>query len=250
MAMIQDAEKRRIALLVDAENIQPSLMREVLPHVFKLGRPIIQLSYGDFTNPAAKPWVEFLRQNVIEARQVTPSQAGKNAADIALVVDAMRFLLTGKCDALCIVSSDRDFIALTSFCRAEGFDAYGFGTEKTDQKYRQTCAKFFEVKAEAEQVVTAAVPQPPQAKAIVSVPTNATGPNWPAILQEIGRLAGKEGWVSLQTLGCTLGKRGIGASEHGGSNWGQVFSRCDGFEVAKDNTGRRSIRIFGAAKAA
>lgn len=246
--MTQDAEKRRIALLVDAENIKPSLMCEVLPHVFKLGRPIIQLAYGDFSNPAARPWVEFLRKNVIEARQVTPSQSGKNAADIALVVDAMRLVLTGRCDALCIVSSDRDFVALMSFCRAEGFDAYGFGTEKTDRKYRQTCARFFEVKAEDDVAVAAGVPRvKPVAPA---VPTNATGPNWPAILQEIGRIAGKEGWVSLQTLGCVLGKRGIGASEHGGANWGQVFSRCDGFEVAKDATGRRSIRIAGAAKAA
>ncbi|MFY7837580.1 MAG: NYN domain-containing protein [Novosphingobium sp.] len=246
--MTQDAEKRRIALLVDAENIKPSLMREVLPNVFKLGRPIIQLAYGDFSNPAAKPWVEFLRKNVIEARQVTPSQSGKNAADIALVVDAMRLLLTGKCDALCIVSSDRDFVALTSFCRAEGFDAYGFGTEKTDRKYRQTCAKFFEVKAADEVAVAAAVPR--VKPVVLAVPTNATGPNWPAILQEIGRIAGKEGWVSLQTLGCVLGKRGISASEHGGTNWGQVFSRCEGFEVAKDATGQRSIRIAGAAKAA
>lgn len=249
--MTQDAEKRRIALLVDAENIKPSLMREVLSHVFKLGRPIIQLAYGDFSNPAARPWVEFLRTNVIEARQVTPSQSGKNAADIALVVDAMRLVLTGRCDALCIVSSDRDFVALMSFCRAEGFDAYGFGSEKTDRKYRQTCAKFFEVKAEAEVAGAAVIPSASQAKSVApAVPTNATGPNWPAILQEIGRIAGKEGWVSLQTLGCVLGKRGIGASEHGGANWGQVFSRCDGFEVAKDATGRRSIRISGAAKAA
>ncbi|MFN3455954.1 MAG: hypothetical protein ACK4Z8_00080 [Novosphingobium sp.] len=60
--MTDNAEHHRIALLVDAENMRPAYMAEVLLEVSKLGRPIIQYAFGDFSHPAAKPWVEFALQ--------------------------------------------------------------------------------------------------------------------------------------------------------------------------------------------
>lgn len=230
-------------------------MQQVLPHVFKLGRPVIQYAFGDFSNPAARPWVEFLRRNVIEARQVTPAESGKNAADLALVVEAMQLALRGKCDALCIVSSDRDFVALTTFLKAEGIAAYGFGKSTTGDKYRQSCAKFYEVSdaTEAQQTQPAAQTKPavknkpaPLAK---SVDTGA-GPNLPVILQEIVRLADKDGWVSLLDLGRELGKRAVRAKDSGSANWAKLFNALDGFEVRKDERGQRSVRVVVEAKAA
>lgn len=241
---------RRLALLVDAENMKPEYLRQVLPEVFKIGRPVIQYAYGDFSTGAAKPWVEFLRENVIEARQVTAVKSGKNAADIALVVDAMELALRKKCDTFCILSSDRDFVALTTFLKREGIDAYGFGKADTDKKYRQSCAKFFEVK---DSPAPSAQPAKPVAK---EAPLNAdgtvkvSGPNWPAILQEIARLSPSGGWVSLQSLGVVLGKRGIRAEDHGGANWGRVLANVEGMETRKDATGRRSVRIVAVKAAA
>ena len=234
---------RRLALLVDAENMKPEYLRQILLHVFALGRPVIQYAYADFSAAVAKPWVEFLRKNVMEARQVTPASCGKNAADIALVVDAMDLALRGRCDAVCIVSSDRDFVALTLFLRREGIDVYGFGKAHTDKKYRQSCAKFFEVKDQVAAPV--ARPEP------VAAATGAeSGTDWAAIRAEIVRLGAKRGWSQLQTLGCVLGKRGIHAKDHGGANWGQVLSRAEGFELRADGTGRRSVRVAMAEVAA
>lgn len=255
LIMSDDILSRRLALLVDAENMRPEYMRQVLPHVFKLGRPVIQYAYGDFSNPASKPWTEFLRSNIIAARQVTPAASGKNAADIALVVDAMEFALRGKCDGVCIVSSDRDFVALTLFLRGEGIAAYGFGRPTTDKKYRQSCDKFFEVKDDvvAPKVVPSPV-QPHESAAAAGGAVPMAGPNFPVILQEVARLASNKGWVSLQTLGCVLGKRGIHAKDNGGANWGQVLGKMAGVEIRKDEAGRRSVRFvaqnLAASKAA
>lgn len=247
--MTDDLDRCRLAILVDAENMKPEYMRQILPHVFKLGRPVIQYAFGDFSQPAAKPWVGFLRANVIEARQVTPAESGKNAADIALVVEAMRLALGGKCDALCIISSDRDFVALTTFLRGEGVDVYGFGLARTDKKYRQSCAKFFEVKDEAlAGPGNSEKPQP--ALTLLSDATPKTGSALAIIVQEIARLADKEGWVTLQTLGLELGKRGLRAKDHGGANWGAVINRHEGLETRKDKTGRRSVRLALKGQAA
>lgn len=242
---------RRIALLVDAENICPLYMRQVLPHVFKLGRPTLQFAYGDFSNPSLKNWVEFLRRNPIEARQVTPAASGKNAADIALVVDAMALVLEGRCDSLCLVSSDRDFVALTTFMKGRGVDVFGFGKDTTAKKHRQSCAKFFELKVEPQpkaDAATVGLPRPAAPQPASAAPNGAK--NWPRIKQELLRLQGKDGWVSLQTLGCVLGKIGVHAKDNGGANWGKVFGSAAGFELCKDQNGRRSVRVVAGVKAA
>lgn len=237
--MSEDLPMRRLALLVDAENINPEYMRQILPQVFKLGRPSIQFAYGDFSNPSAKPWVEYLRANIIEARQVTPAQSGKNAADIALVVDAMNLALRDKCDCICIVSSDRDFVALTTFLKAEGIDVFGFGKAGTNKKYRQSCAKFFELNEDDAKVA----PKPAQAAVQLAIK------DWHRIRQEIAQLADKQGWTPLQALGCVLGKHALRAKDYGGTNWAQVLGKISEVELCKDVTGRHSVRIV-AAKAA
>lgn len=241
--MTDEIPIKRLALLVDAENIKPEYMRQILPQVFQLGRPDIQLAYGDFSQPCAKPWVEYLRANIIDARQVTPAQSGKNAADIALVVDAMSLALRGKCDGICIVSSDRDFVALTTFLKAEGIDVFGFGKPNTDKKYRQSCAKFFEFK---DAVV--AIAQPAASPAAPS--PHLKPKDWERIRQEIAQLADKQGWTPLQTLGCVLGKHALRAKDHGGSNWAQVLGKISGVELRKDKSGRRSVRVMAVANAA
>lgn len=248
--IMENDKTLRLGLLVDAENMHQNYMRKVLPHIFKLGRPIVQFAFGDFSIPAAKPWVEFLRTNVIEARQVTPSESGKNAADIALVVEAMRLALTGKCDALCVVSSDRDFVALTTFLKSEGFAVYGFGKSTTHKKYRQSCAKFFEVNLDEEGAI--AVPEvqdtPLKHANAGSLPVRQL--NWPRILQAIAQLADSDGWAPLQPLGLELGRQGISVKAAGKANWAKVFSTVDDLELRQDEQNLRSVRIRPTAKAA
>ena len=52
---------------------------------------------------------------------------GKNATDMALVIDAMDLLYSGNFDGFCIVSSDSDFTRLASRLRESGLTVYGFG---------------------------------------------------------------------------------------------------------------------------
>src|SRR5580698_1452439 len=67
---------------------------------------------------------------------------GKNASDIALVIDAMDLLHSGRFDGFCLVSSDSDFTRLASRLREEGADVYGFGARKTPESFRQACRRF------------------------------------------------------------------------------------------------------------
>src|SRR3546814_2590807 len=67
---------------------------------------------------------------------------GKNASDIALVIDAMDLMHSGRFDGFCLVSSDSDFTRLAARIREQGIAVYGFGEQKTPQSFRHACKRF------------------------------------------------------------------------------------------------------------
>ena len=87
--------------------------------------------YGDFSSPRLKSWADILQKYAIDPYQQFAYTSGKNASDIALVIDAMDLLHSRRFDGFCLVSSDSDFTRLASRLREEGADVYGFGAQKT-----------------------------------------------------------------------------------------------------------------------
>ena len=78
---------------------------------------------------------------------ITPVQQfaytkGKNATDMAMVIDAMDLLYSNTFDGFCIVSSDSDFTRLASRIRENGLTVFGFGQKKTPESFRKACDKF------------------------------------------------------------------------------------------------------------
>jgi hypothetical protein len=67
---------------------------------------------------------------------------GKNSSDIALVIDAMDLMHTGRFDGFVLVSSDSDFTRLASRIREQGLDVYGIGQQKTPEAFRRVCKRF------------------------------------------------------------------------------------------------------------
>ena len=89
-----------------------------------------------------KSWTEILQKFAIDPYQQFAYTTGKNASDIALVIDAMDLLHSGRFDGFCLVSSDSDFTRLASRLREQGADVYGFGEQKTPESFRQACRRF------------------------------------------------------------------------------------------------------------
>ena len=98
--------------------------------------------YGDFSSPQLKSWADILQKHAIDPYQQFAYTKGKNASDIALVIDAMDLLHSGRFDGFCLVSSDSDFTRLASRMREQGADVYGFGAQKTPESFRQACRRF------------------------------------------------------------------------------------------------------------
>ena len=144
---METTSETRLALLIDADNISPSLAGEIFKRVYSLGTPIIRRAYGMvncFFAPTSG-WAKIQREYGVVARPQVSNVSGKNVADIALVIDAMEFLYRSPCEGICIVSSDSDFSALAAKIREGGKVVYGMGGQKTPESFRMACTRFFEL---------------------------------------------------------------------------------------------------------
>ena len=111
--MNNEERERRVAVLIDAENIAPKYLPIVLSEANNLGSVNIKRIYGDWTTPQMGSWRNVILDNSVQPIQQYSNVSGKNSSDSALIIDAMDLLYQGRFDCFCIVSSDSDFTRQT-----------------------------------------------------------------------------------------------------------------------------------------
>ncbi|KAM7205888.1 NYN domain containing protein [Rhypophila sp. PSN 637] len=135
----------KLAVLIDADNAQPSVANALLAEVAKFGTAFVRRAYGDWTGTNLKGWKKQLLTQSIQPIQQFAYTQGKNATDSAMIIDAMDLLYTNCFDGFCLVSSDSDFTRLASRIRESGLVVYGFGERKTPKPFVSACDKFIYV---------------------------------------------------------------------------------------------------------
>ncbi|MEX0627658.1 MAG: NYN domain-containing protein, partial [Cucumibacter sp.] len=118
--MASDGRPPRLAVLIDAENAPASIADGLFEEIATIGEASVRRIYGDFTKPDLRGWSGVLARLAIIPRQQFAYTVGKNASDIALVIDAMTLLYGGHVDGFCLVSSDSDFTRLAAEIRERG----------------------------------------------------------------------------------------------------------------------------------
>ncbi len=132
----------RIAVLIDADNAQLSMLKSIIDEISTYGRVVVKKAYGDWKNSTLKNWEDKLKQLAIKPEQQFAYTTGKNATDIALVIGAMDLLSMEMYDAFAIVCSDADYTPLAIRLRETGAYIFGIGEEKTPQAFRNACDSF------------------------------------------------------------------------------------------------------------
>jgi hypothetical protein len=224
----QDDEQRRLAVLIDADNAQPSVIGGLLAEVAKYGVASVKRIYGDFTSNQQSQWKKALLKHSISPVQQFAYTSGKNATDSSLIIDAMDLMYTGRFDGFCLVSSDSDFTRLAQRLREEGLTVYGFGERKTPDAFVQACDKFVytEVLRAQEPVAAPVAAKPakqpakktaraakqaatPAAITPAPAPAKPSGPlplPLELIRQAIEEGSDEEGWAHLGSVGNYLNK--------------------------------------------
>lgn len=131
-----------IALLIDADNSPASKIEEILDELAKYGVINIRRAFGNWKSPHLKNWENVLHDYAIQPMQQFAYTKGKDATDMAMIIDAMDLLYTKDLDGFCIVSSDSDFTPLVMRIRANGLKVFGFGEKKSPDPFVNACSKF------------------------------------------------------------------------------------------------------------
>jgi hypothetical protein len=133
---------RKVALLIDGDNAQPSLVNQILAEAGKYGLVTIRRIYGDWTTTSMSGWKTALHDSAIQPIQQFRYTIGKNATDSAMIIDAMDILHDHLVDSFCIVSSDSDYTRLATRIRETGFFVMGIGKRSTPKAFVNGCNVF------------------------------------------------------------------------------------------------------------
>lgn len=135
-------ELHKIAVVIDADNTQLSKIGAVLREISTHGRIVVKRAYGNWRKEALKNWESEIKRLAIKAVQQFDYVAGKNATDMALVIDTIELLYSNIYDCFVIVSSDSDYTPLAIKLHESGLYVIGVGENKTPESFRNACDEF------------------------------------------------------------------------------------------------------------
>ena len=216
--------ERRIAMLIDGDNAQHSLLKQMFEETSRYGEVTIRRAYGDWTAPNLSNWRPIMLAHAIQPIQQWRYTTGKNATDSALIIDAMDILYSGTVQGFCVVSSDSDYTRLCTRIRESGLFVMGIGREKTPEAFINACNVFVYVenlvqaddgktvnkRDEAKTNTRTKAPAKAKPKSTAKSSTKREPDTPQDVLLKLLRrafdiaLQDDEGWVHLGTLGSAL----------------------------------------------
>ena len=132
----------KIAILIDADNTQLQKLDAIMTEISTRGRIVVKRAYGNWKKRNLNKWENELKRLGIKAEQQFDYVSGKNATDMALVIDAMDLLSSDAFDSFVIVSSDSDFTPLAIRLHESGANIVGIGVQTTPESFRNACDDF------------------------------------------------------------------------------------------------------------
>ncbi|MFT4849172.1 MAG: uncharacterized LabA/DUF88 family protein [Sediminicola sp.] len=238
---------KKLAVLIDADNVPYAQVKEMLNEIAKYGNPTIKRIYADWTKPTVSGWKNILLENAITPIQQYSYTTGKNSSDSALIIDAMDLLYSKKVDGFCIVSSDSDFTRLATRLREAAMFVIGIGEKKTPQPFITACDKFIyiEILKKAQEADSNERPKKQHNSKTEPSSVSKIDKNLIKLMKEsIDEISDDNGWVFLGTLGSYMIKK---KTDFDPRNYGfpklyPLIKQIGVFEIEEKETGKNNIR--------
>lgn len=233
-------KETRIALLIDADNSPAGKIDLILSELSTLGVTNVRRAYGNWKKSELKGWEDKLHEHAIRPMQQFDYSKGKNASDMAMVIDALELLYTDHPDAFGIVSSDADFTPLVLHLRAKGAAVYGFGAAQTPEPFVNACSRFLRVdklgsnEPDANPASPLRVPtaQLKQDARLVNLLRNA-----------VQAAADEEGWTRVSAVGSQIGNQtSFDPRNYGYATLTKLLVATDLFDIRSEGTSQVAVR--------
>lgn len=243
--MEQNGTDKRLAVLIDSDNVSYTYIKALLEEIARYGTPTIKRIYGDWTRPEAGGWKNVLLENAITPIQQYRYTTGKNATDSTLIIDAMDILYSEKVSGFCIVSSDSDFTRLATRLREAGMLVIGIGEQKTPEPFIVSCDRFIYleiISPKPEPVKKTDVRQSQQnhSRQKIKVPTKVVE----LIASSVNDIADEDGWAFLGDVGNLILKKqpSFDSRNYGYTKLTPLIKSIGIFEIDQRDTTNRGIK--------
>jgi hypothetical protein len=217
----------RLALLVDGENVTHQIAPALIRTASELGDPVVRRVYGRFATHAMSGWQACCGEHAMSPHAPSGGAAGKNAADIAMVIGAMDLLHRAGIAHFCLVSSDSDFSGLALHLREAGCTVHCVGRSTAAAALRSAYDRFITIES--------LVPAPPKT-AVTSFKGSAKDV---APLIDAAFLAGSSGEcrITMSALGVNLRRLqpGFEAKAYGYKNQISLVRELGTYEITTTN---------------
>ena len=233
---MSEIDAKNIALLIDADNVDPNGIDAVLTVLAELGQVNIRRAYGNWAKDALKRWGDITNRYGIRPHQQFDLTRGKNATDMAMTIDAIDLLYQGKVDGFGIMSSDSDFTPLVSRLRQDGLPVYCFGDSKTPEALRTACTRFIEV-AKLMNGDTQGIPSDGSGTTVDEELIELLGASWKASSRD------DEGFAKLHEVGQIAGNRSsFDVRNYGFKRLSELIRSLDRFELKRGDDSQLYVR--------
>jgi uncharacterized protein (TIGR00288 family) len=220
-----------IALLIDADNAPAAKIEFIIAELATLGVVNIRRAYGNWKNEKLAGWANLLHEHAIQPVQQFDLVKGKNATDIAMVIDAMDILYTKNVSTFCLVSSDCDFTPVVLRLRADGKRVIGFGGQKTPPPFVNSCSRFLYLDEDPrEKAKRKQKAEPKQLKSDTRLIN--------LLRTAVEAKADEEGWASLGAVGSHISNQGpFDSRNYDFPKLSDLFAAIDLFELKQSKNG-------------
>lgn len=229
------AAEKRIALLIDCDNVSHTSINGVLNELAKYGTVNVRHAHGDWKSNSLSGWIEVLHPNAIRPMQQFAYTKGKNATDSAMIIDAMDLLYTNNVDAFALMTSDSDFTPLVMRILESGMPVYGFGESKTPKPFVDACSQFIytENLQSIEEEVTTAEALPRKTKKELRQDTSLVK----LLRTAVEQTSDDDGWSHLGSVGHYLSNnRSFSPINYGYKKLSDLIKTSELFEIEMRNT--------------
>jgi len=225
-----------IALLIDADNAPAAKIDFIIAELASYGVVNIRRAYGNWKKQGLIGWEKVLHEYAIQPVQHFDITKGKNATDMALLIDAMDILYTKSVDTFCLVSSDCDFTPLVHRLRADGKQVIGFGGMQTPEPFVNSCTRFLVLDDDNRGQVARKTGDD-------SANTLKQNTKLMAMLRNaVDAAADEDGWARLGPVGSHISNQGsFDSRNYGFSKLSDLFSAIDLFESKKSKVGNATV---------
>jgi len=239
-------EQQNISVLIDCDNVSYKYAEDIFNDISKYGTVNIRRAYGNWKDKKLIGWEKLLQQYNIQPIQQFSYTQGKNATDIAMIIDIMDLLYTKELSGVALVTSDSDFTPIVTRILSDGLTVYGYGESKTPSAFTNACSQFIYVENLSPKIKTT---KSEEAEVIshdeYSSTTGYRGNNYDIkkdnklkkfILNAVHQTSEDNDWSDVKDIGLYIKQNSsFSPINHGFNKLGDLIKALEIFDVAYTN---------------